>query len=142
MFNSLRFLSLVLFTAIFMVAATPTYQIEFKVQEGVNLNEIIASWNVSSLDGIVQFELERKMNNGNWSVIHRREITPVDLTSGKKDFTYEDRDVYKSSETAAIAEYKLRVIHSDRTTRELHAQVQYNTSAVRRTWGSIKSMFQ
>lgn len=142
MFHSLRFLSLVLFTTIFMVAATPAYQIEFKVQEGVNLNEIIASWNVSSLDGIAEFELERKMNNGNWSVIHKLQITGAILASGKREFTFTDTNVYKSAESAAIAEYRLRVRHSDNTTRELHAQVQYTTSAVRRTWGSIKSMFQ
>jgi cation transport regulator ChaB len=133
---------LILVPAILLIAATTAYQLEFRVQEGVNLNEIIATWKVSDMSSITEFELERKMNSSNWVVIHKVQITDAILASGKKEFQYTDSDVYKTGETQAIAEYKLRAKHRDHTSRELTAQVQYTTSAVRRTWGSIKSMFQ
>jgi cation transport regulator ChaB len=133
---------LILVPAILLIAATTAYQLEFRVQEGVNLNEIIATWKVSDMSSITEFELERKMNSSNWVVIHKVQITDAILASGKKEFQYTDSDVYKTGETQAIAEYKIRAKHRDNTSRELTAQVQYTTSAVRRTWGSIKSMFQ
>ena len=125
-----------------IAAATTTYQLEFRVQEGVNLNEIVATWKLSDVSSVAQFELNRKMNSSNWLEIKRIEMTDAIIASGKKEFQYIDTDVYKNGETQAIAEYKLIVKHKDNTSREITAQVQYTTSAVRRTWGSIKSMFQ
>lgn len=126
----------------FLLAATTTYQLDFRVQEGVNLNEIVATWKLSDMSSVTEFELERKMNSSNWVTIHKLQITDAIIASGKKEFQFTDDQVYKNAETMAIAEYKLRVKHRDNTSREITAQVQYTTSAVRRTWGSIKSMFQ
>ncbi|HAC16678.1 MAG TPA: hypothetical protein DCE78_12160 [Bacteroidetes bacterium] len=135
-----KFLLSLICSVIFLTAATTTYQLEFKVEEGLNLNEIVAKWNVSSLDGIKEFELERKMNSSSWVLIHK--VTENIIASGKKEYEFIDNDVYKNGETQAVAEYRLRVRHSDNTTAEFTSQVSYSTSAVRRTWGSIKSMFQ
>jgi hypothetical protein len=137
-----QFLFSLFFSVIFLTAATTAYQLEFKVEEGLNLNEIVAKWNVSSLDGIKEFELERKMNSSSWVLVNEILITDAMVASGKKDFEYIDSDVYKTGETQAVAEYKLRVRHTDNTSAEFTAKVSYTTSAVRRTWGSIKSMFQ
>ncbi len=133
---------LTLLPIMLITAATTTYQLEFRVQEGVNLNEIVATWKLSDMSSVTQFELERKMNSSSWVLIHKLEITDAILASGKKEFQFTDTDVYKNGETQALAEYKLKVKHKDHTSREITAQVQYTTSAVRRTWGSIKSMFQ
>ena len=129
-------------SVLFLTAATTTYQLEFKVEEGLNLNEIVAKWNVTNLDGIKEFELERKMNSSSWVLVNEVLVTDAMVASGKKDFEYIDSDVYKNGETQAVAEYRLRVRHTDNSTAEFTAQVSYTTSAVRRTWGSIKSMFQ
>lgn len=137
-----RLYLLLLTPVVLLMAATTAYQLEFRVQEGVNLNEIVATWKLSDMSSVTEFELERKMNSSNWVTIHKLQITDAIIASGKKEFQYTDTDVYKNAETHAIAEYKLRVKHRDNTTREITAQVQYTTSAVRRTWGSIKSMFQ
>ena len=81
-----QFLFSLFFSVIFLTAATTAYQLEFKVEEGLNLNEIVAKWNVSSLDGIKEFELERKMNSSSWVLVNEILITDAMVASGKKDF--------------------------------------------------------
>lgn len=130
--------------ALLFMAMTSVLTVEFKVQESpAALNEIVATWKVSTLDDIREFELSRKMNSSDWVVVHKVQVTDAMVASGKKDFEYIDRDVYKSGANQAIAEYRLKVSGRNNVTLGVYdAQVSYTTSAVRRTWGSIKSMFQ
>ncbi len=105
---------------------------------------IIVVWDIENLDLVTDYSLERSVN-GNSSGFQNLNKSNCNQTGNQ--FRCVDRDLYKGStdQTAATerVSYRLQVTHPDGT---LHlyftAEESYTTNAVRRTWGSIKSMFQ
>jgi hypothetical protein len=109
-----------------------------------NQNEAILSWTVANLTEVRRFEVHRKM--GNQSYQHLRdatvEITDLILRNPSQEFRYTDRNLFKSSENVEDVEYILRIVQHNGINIDHQRSIQYTTSAARRTWGSIKSMFQ
>jgi hypothetical protein len=105
---------------------------------------IIIEWEVRDADLVADYMLERSItgNASDFQVFSKNNCTQ----SGNR-FRCEDSDLYKGStdQTAATGSvsYRLRVTHPDGTPHVyFQTTVEYTTNAVRRTWGSIKSMFQ
>jgi hypothetical protein len=69
------------------------------------------------------------------------EIARVTALGANKPYVYRDDEIYKTA--AETVEYELVAVGSDGSEISLgRRQVAYTPTAVRRTWGSIKAMFQ
>ena len=105
---------------------------------------VIIEWEVVDSEVISDYVLERSLS-GSSSDFQNFNIRCIQ--SGRS-YRCEDTELYKGSteETAATGSvsYRLKVTHTDGTPHVYFQTdtVEYTTNAVRRTWGSIKSMFQ
>ncbi len=106
-------------------------------------NEILVQWVVSNSDKVDHFELERKLVQ-DASFIKLTDIQPGQQTSGSGDlqYSYIDKNIYKTSTGSEPVVYQLNIIFKDNSVQSAQAEVDYTTTAIRRTWGSIKAMFQ
>jgi hypothetical protein len=142
-FKLLLFLTL---PVIFIIGASSVNLTSFTASiSGVNQNVISLKWSVANLDNINRFEIERKMHTDDWKILpdSRLDITSEMKNIQQKEFEYTDSDVFKTNSNQVMIQYRLRVVQNNGLVAESQiTQVQYTTSAVRRTWGSIKSMFQ
>jgi hypothetical protein len=117
--------------------------VDIQAEDGGTL--VVINWSINDLDLISSYSLERNVlsNSSGFQELNRNSC----VQSGNR-FRCEDRDLYKGStdETAATGSvsYRLRVTHQDGTPHVYFTadNISYTTNAVRRTWGSIKSMFQ
>ncbi len=104
---------------------------------------VVIEWVVKDAALIDRYSLERSMT-GNASDFQSHNIR---CENSGRTYRCEDTDLFKtpSDETASTQEvsYRLLVTHPDGTIHTyFQISVEYTTNAVRRTWGSIKSMFQ
>ncbi len=103
--------------------------------------DVIVSWKASLEDELKDYALERKSRyDTEFKVM-------TNLNSRGANFKYEwrDRTVYGASqvESNEQVEYRLRITFIDGSTQMVEPiAVDYTPTAVRRTWGSIKAMFQ
>ncbi len=104
---------------------------------------VVITWEVYDTDIISDYVLQRSLsgNNSDFQSFNAR------CTQSGRSYRCEDSELYKGSsdETAAIGNvfYRLNVTHNDGTSHIYFKEsASYTTNAVRRTWGSIKSMFQ
>lgn len=105
--------------------------------------EILVQWVVSNVDEVDHFELERKLVR-DASFIKLTDIQPGQQTTGSGDlkYSYIDKTIYKTSTGSEPVVYQLNIIFKDNSEQSAQAEVDYTTTAIRRTWGSIKAMFQ
>jgi hypothetical protein len=109
----------------------------------VNQSEVVLTWNVNDLSGIEKFEVHRKWRSNSFERIPDADVV-VDETLRQNppaQFEFVDNSLYKTANIEDV-EYVLRIRMTNGQNFETHRNVQFTTSAVRRTWGSIKSMFQ
>ncbi|MCC5927415.1 MAG: hypothetical protein JJU41_12730 [Bacteroidetes bacterium] len=114
----------------------------------VNNAEVILNWNVNDLSQVQKFEVYRKWehNRSGKNEFVKLDDSELTITAAIRRnpppyFEYIDNQLFKG-ENGNDVEYVLYIYMTDGTRYEAHRHVQYTTSAVRRTWGSIKSMFQ
>ncbi len=105
---------------------------------------IIIEWEVRDASLVHDFMLERSLSGNSTDF---QNFNKSNCSQTGTSFRCEDGDLYKGSsdQTAATGNvsYRLRVTHPDGTPHVyFQTTVEYTTNAVRRTWGSIKSMFQ
>jgi len=110
--------------------------------------DVVLNWNVNDLSHVHKFEVYRKWehNRSGKNEFVKLDDSEVEITSAMRRnpppyFEYTDTQLFKG-ENGSDVEYVLYIYMTDGTRHEVHRHVQYTTSAVRRTWGSIKSMFQ
>lgn len=112
-----------------------------------NESEVVIEWAVQNLATVQKFELHRRiptMSNSSYTHLHDADIvvTPDLVQNPPPRFVYRDNNLYKSAESADMAIYVLRIKPVNGPDIEREISVKYTTSVTRRTWGSIKSMFQ
>lgn len=106
---------------------------------------IVIKWEVHKPDLVHDFTLERSLSGSSSDF---QNLNKNRCTQTGNRFRCEDSDLYKGegvgqTATTGSVSYRLRVTHPDGTPHVyFQATVEYTTNAVRRTWGSIKSMFQ
>lgn len=108
----------------------------FKIaEEG---NDLVVSWQTDQEVEVREFELQRMTRFTNNQFVKIQSIEPHGTS---KSYIYRDDQVFKVS--SEQVDYRLEVVY-DTGVRELLAreQVNYTSTAIRRTWGSIKAMFQ
>lgn len=102
-------------------------------------SDIVISWQSAEEAGLAWYALERRsaLSRDEWVFVADR-VTP---RGAAKPYTYRDGAVYKSA--TEQVDYRLWAVYADGTRQEFGPiHVNYTPTSVRRTWGSIKAMFQ
>jgi len=103
--------------------------------------DVVVSWKASLEDEVKDYALERKSRYDT----QFKALSNLDSRGANFQYEYRDRTVYGASqvESNEQVEYRLRVNFIDGTVTIVEPiAVDYTPTAVRRTWGSIKAMFQ
>lgn len=106
-------------------------------------NEIEVAWLVQNEENLLHYNLKRKMTQDN-EFLEIAQIQPKPQgNQGQLRYEYMDRNVFRSSAASEPVIYELEAVFTDGERRFIgQAEVNYTSTAVRRTWGSIKAMFQ
>lgn len=99
---------------------------------------IILRWNTLDESNVEKFQILRKeASQGEYLP-----IAEVGKKGNNSNYSYEDRTVFKT--TGRVFQYMVRVVNTaNLIAEEKSTSVSYGlSSAARRTWGSIKSMFR
>lgn len=128
---------IVLLLSAFSIDHSGTVQISyFRItEEG---NNIVISWQAREESDVEEYELYRMTRLTNNQFVKVQAIPPHGTD---KAYIYRDDQVFKSS--SELVDYRLEVLYQDGVREQLaRDQVNYTSTAIRRTWGSIKAMFQ
>jgi hypothetical protein len=106
-----------------------------------NSREIQVKWTVDTEQEVTQYRLERKMVQDNdFKPISNIAVSTIPPT---KIYQFTDKNVFKTTSGTEPVVYALYVDFQNGDTKYIgQAEVNYTTTAIRRTWGSIKAMFQ
>lgn len=119
---------------VFLAGAGYQYGVELDFLVEREGSSFVASWAVEVEDGVQRYELLRRTSYGE-EIIYR----PRPKGAGTV-YTYRDENVYKTA--AEQVEYQLTVVFESGERKVYHETLAYTPTAIRRTWGSIKAMFQ
>ncbi|HEX7069387.1 MAG TPA: hypothetical protein VF190_01215 [Rhodothermales bacterium] len=102
-------------------------------------SDLVISWQSDQEDGVREYELHRMTPYSNGEYVA---LETVRAHGPGKVYRYRDDQVYKNA--ADMIDYRLDVVFTDgsRQVGVKTGRVDYTSTAVRRTWGSIKAMFQ
>ena len=109
-----------------------------RIQRDVGITASL-SWQARVEEGVREYVLERRTPHTNGEF---KEITQRFQAHGTgKPYRFQDDQLYKSLQDQV--DYRLYAIYlnGDRV-RLAEEKVNYTATAIRRTWGSIKAMFQ
>lgn len=99
--------------------------------------DIKISWEMIDQNGVQHFNVERKaIDQENFTRINDR---PVSLEESRQ-YEYIDRTVYKQEN--AVVFYRIAIVEENGSVYYSDSVPLGKISSVRRTWGSIKSMFR
>lgn len=109
-----------------------------------NTSEVSLKWTVSQADEVVGFRVVRSLRNEqSYDVIHAIQVNPGDVPTAGREYQFVDRSVFKPGDAGDAVFYKLLIDYRNGSVEEKGpVSVNYTSTAIRRTWGSIKSMFQ
>lgn len=108
----------------------------FKVEE--ENGDLLISWQTDEELDVREYELQRMTRFTNGQFVKVDALMPH---GPGKAYLFRDEQVFKSS--SEQVDYRLEVVYSDGVREQLATeQVNYTSTAIRRTWGSIKAMFQ
>ncbi|MBE2186377.1 MAG: hypothetical protein IAE99_06360 [Rhodothermales bacterium] len=96
-------------------------------------------WQMEAEPGVVAFDLRRRTATSNGAFVTVATLRPH---GAARMYEYVDASLYKGNEMA-LAEYQVEATFAGGARVVLFsAPVNYTTTSIRRTWGSIKAMFQ
>lgn len=108
----------------------------FKVEE--QAGDLVISWQTEEELDVREYELQRMTRFTNNQFVKVESISPH---GPNKAYLFRDEQIFKSS--SEQVDYRLEVVYTDGVRQQLaREQVNYTSTAIRRTWGSIKAMFQ
>jgi hypothetical protein len=100
--------------------------------------DFIITWQVDVEEAVQQYELQRRTPYSNGEFVAVQSFLPQGVS---KPYRYKDDQVYKS--VSEQVDYRLEVVYDNGVREVLAAKsLSYTPTAIRRTWGSIKAMFQ
>ncbi|NNE69050.1 MAG: hypothetical protein HKN29_01670 [Rhodothermales bacterium] len=129
----------VLLAALVLTAASFGYGVKLEyfqvVPEG---RDFVVKWQMETEDEVRGYELTRRTPYSNQQFVKVQELASHGVGI---PYQFRDDQVYKSASDQL--DYRLEVIYENGL-REvvLTESVNYTSTAIRRTWGSIKAMFQ
>ena len=102
-------------------------------------NAVVLEWSTETETGLSHFNIERSIDNINW--IFKGKVTAYGETSEKRDYSFIDNSIFKSSQSTFYYRLVLVDKNDERSTHPVIASVNGN-SGIKHTWGSIKAMFR
>ena len=100
-------------------------------------NEFTISWKADTEEDVRNYELFRKTSY----VASFSAIESFNAHGAGKEYRFKDDQVYKAA--SEQVDYRLEVVFNSGVRQQLaEKKVNYTPTAIRRTWGSIKAMFQ
>ncbi len=136
--------AVLLFATLFFIASSGVRVLEFKAEiPQDSSNEIHLKWVVTDEVGIQHYQLKRKM-------VQDQDFKSIEIiqtlaggSSQTKTYEYIDRNVFRTTANSEPVIYKLHIHYTNGGSDLIgQAQINYSSTAIRRTWGSIKAMFQ
>ncbi len=139
--STIPFLLVLTMTLGFQSAVLTSFRAELNP---TNTSEVSLKWTISQADQVVGFRIQRSLRNEqSYDVIHAIQVNPGDVPSSGRDYEFVDRSVFKPGDAGDAVFYKLFIDYRNGSVEEKGpVSVNYTSTAIRRTWGSIKSMFQ
>ncbi|MBT3448023.1 MAG: hypothetical protein HOC28_00540 [Bacteroidetes Order II. Incertae sedis bacterium] len=100
--------------------------------------DFVITWQSELEEDVRQFEIQRKTPFSNDQFVRIHEAA---AHGPNRAYGYRDSQVFKSGSDQV--DYQLEVVYMNGVREVLKSQsMNYTTTAVRRTWGSLKAMFQ
>ena len=100
-------------------------------------SDVVVTWQASVEENVRTYVLERKTPFD----AQYREIKRMSPRGANQLYSYRDTQIYKTS--AEQVQYRLRIVNGDDSFVVVDPiAIDYTPTAIRRTWGSIKAMFQ
>jgi hypothetical protein len=129
--------------SLLILAATPVFLQDFNAEiPDPTKNEIQLTWIVQEQPGVMHYTVKRKMIRDSEFVLVNT-VQPKPGLSNPKEYVYIDKNVFRNQSNAEPVLYHLYVNYTNGDkTRIGETEVNYSSTAIRRTWGSIKAMFQ
>jgi len=129
--------SLLVAACVLLMGANVAVLNSFKVEKANS--DLKITWQAEQEAGVREYELFRRSSNSNNQYVKIQRSFPAHGVG--KVYTYVDDQVYKNN--SQQIGYRLEVVYDNGVRQILRTQnVDYTSTAVRRTWGSIKAMFQ
>jgi len=95
-------------------------------------------WQTQAESGVQGYEVRRRAPTSGSEFMSLGEVRGH---GAGRAYDYTDDDLYKNAQS--MAEYQVWVVFTTGVKQPLFsAQVNYTTTGLRRTWGSLKAMFQ
>ncbi len=135
---------LLLLLGFITIAATDVVLVRFNATvQSSGTSEIQLNWVVSQENDVDFYSVRRKMSHQT----DFQELADIQLNEGVDNldgriYQYTDKNVFKTTSTAEPVIYALYAIEGGSSKFVAQVDVNYTTTTVRRTWGSIKAMFQ
>ena len=100
-------------------------------------NDYSVAWQSSEEEGVRSYEVHRKSSSTNNKYAL---IGTVEAQGPGHEYVVKDTQLFKNN--GELIEYRLQVVYQSGARQILAARtVNFTSTAVRRTWGSIKAMF-
>ena len=137
----MKFYSLLIIIALPLLMAaghrTGDVQLSFFRVETLQ-SDLVISWQSQLEVEVKSYELQRMTRLTNNRFV---KVTTLDPHGIDKSYIFRDTQVFKSP--SEPVDYRLEVVYVNGLREELaRKQINYTSTAIRRTWGSIKAMFQ
>ena len=132
------FVALLLCNASVALGQSGVQKAEHRVVKDENVVRLI--WQMAEETGVQAYEVRRgtTMSNGNLVIIGK----PLLAHGVNRIYEYVDRELYKEG-ALSVAEYEVSAVLANGERRTIFSEkLNYTSTGVRRTWGSIKAMFQ
>jgi len=141
----MRLISKFTFSALVILLLTANTLLvqEFKAEiPDTSRNEIHLRWVVQESPNTMHYTLKRKMVRDIDFVLVNN-IQAITSGTAPREYIYVDRNVFRNNSNSEPVMYELFVNYTDGSKELLgQTEVNYSSTAIRRTWGSIKAMFQ
>lgn len=113
-----------------------------KFQGQPGYNQVTLKWTSQNEINLKGFEVERSFDSRNEENFRKIDFIKASLEDkDKKEYSYEDRSVFKQNERTFY--YRLKIIDNDgKFSYSKTISVTPTVSSARQTWGSIKAMFR
>ena len=100
-------------------------------------SDVVVTWQASIEENVRAYVLERKTPFD----AQYRELSRTSPRGANQVYSYRDTQIYKTA--AEQVQYRLRIVSGDGSFVVVDPiAIDYTPTAIRRTWGSIKAMFQ
>ncbi len=98
---------------------------------------VVLTWQTELEPDVKAFEIHRNTPTSTDFVL----LHTVNAHGPAKPYVYTDLNLYKGA--SSLAEYKVVAVYRSGVRQDLFSEkVNYTSTGIRRTWGSLKAMFQ